>query len=96
MNLMSFLQRGTKHAPVAPDPVTAAAEKTRAIWRNALLVDQLRAWSNIGSSEPGALNGLATLLTLAGFALAYDKPNADSPVVRIIRGGLSAARQCAI
>lgn len=98
MNLMTFLNRGAAHAP---DPAVAqaaalakAAETARANWLNALLVDQTRAWMNVGSADRDTINGMTTMLLLAGFAAAYDSGDIETPDIRVIRGAISAADQC--
>lgn len=72
-----------------------AISRTRAQWKNALLVDQTRAWMAVSSAEREVLTGLVSVLTLAGLARAHDDGHADSLTVRLIRGAISAADQCA-
>lgn len=99
MNLMALLNRGAAHAPSDAQRqqarIDSVTEETRAKWLNALLVDQTRAWMTIGEHDPGVLEGMAVMLTLAGMAHVYDVKNTDTPDIRIIRGGISAATQCA-
>lgn len=99
MNLMSFLNAGARHAPSDADRrqaiVNAAAEASRAQWLKALLVDELRAWEQIGDRDPELINAMTSMLTLAGFVHVYDTRNADTPDLRVIRGAISAAAQCA-
>jgi hypothetical protein len=94
MNLQAFLSRGAAHAPKQVDPVTKAAEDTRVRWLDALMADETRAWMGIGEADRGVVEGLTTMLAIAGFAHVYDTRNADTPDIRIIRGAISAAEQC--
>ena len=64
------------------------------MWLDALMVDQTRAWMAVGQSDPGAIEGMATMLAIAGFAHVYDARSADTVDLRIIRGAISAAGQC--
>ena len=100
MNLFALLQRGQSHAPSDADrqkaKISAEAEKTRVVWLQKLEHDKLRAWINIGESDGELLNGMAVMLTLAGFAHVHSVRNIDTPDVRIIRGAISAATQCAV
>lgn len=95
---MAFLNKGAKHAPSDADrqqaAINDAAEASRAQWLNALLVDELRAWEQIGDRDPGVINSMTSMLTLAGFVHVYDARNADTPDIRVIRGAVSAAAQC--
>lgn len=97
MNIFDILNRGAAHAPKPPEhkpAVVRAAETTRKQWLDALQVDQVRAWMDLGQQQVEVLRGLATVLTLAGFAQAHDLRTEDTPEQRIIRGALSAAAQC--
>lgn len=98
MNLMALLNRGAAHAPTDAERrqaiINKAAEETRAKWLNALLVDETRAWMSIGANEPGVIEGMTTMLAIAGFAHVYDAKSADTPDLRVIRGAISAATQC--
>lgn len=98
MNLYSFLNIGAKLAPSDADrknaAINTAAEKTRAQWLNALLVDQTRAWMSLGETADEVLTAMSTMLTIAGFASVYDTRDTDTPDIRIIRGAISAAIQC--
>jgi len=98
MNLLAFLRRGSTHAPSDNDRAQArineAAEVTRKKWLNALMVDQTRAWMEIGEADTGVIDGIVTMLAIAGFAHVYDTMRSDSPDLRIIRGAISAAEQC--
>lgn len=97
MNLFTILNRGAAHAPKPPEHTAAvvrAAEATRAQWLNALLVDQTRAWMDLGESQPDVLSGLAVVLTCAGFVHVHDTRSADTPELRIIRGAISAGTAC--
>lgn len=99
MNLTAFLSRGAAHAPSDADRaqgvINEAAETARKKWLNALLVDDTRAWMSIGQSDPGAIEGLASMLAIAGFAHTHATGRDDTPDMRVIRGALSAAAQCA-
>lgn len=99
MNLMSFLNRGASHAPTdaerAQAAIKKAAEESREKWLDAIMLDQIRAWDNVGRHEPGVLEGMATMLTMGGFVHVFDARNDDTPDMRVIRGGISAAIQCA-
>lgn len=97
MNLMQLLARGAAHAEASPRytvPQLRAINATRRQWLNALLVDQTRAWMDLGERQPEVLTGLAVVLTCAGFVEAHDA-GADTPRLRVIRGAISAAEQCA-
>lgn len=94
MNLQAFLARGAAHAPKRVDPVVKAAEATRAKWLDALMADETRAWLGIGEADRGIVEGLTTMLAIAGFAHVYDTRDADTPDIRVIRGAISAAGQC--
>jgi hypothetical protein len=96
MNLMSFLAVGSSYADKERRRrVDNACEAARKQWIDALYADQTRAWMSLGESQPEALNGLVTLLTMAGMCKVFDCKNADIPDVRVIRGALSTAQQCA-
>lgn len=96
MNLFAMIARGAAHAPKPqlPAAVVRAAEASRAQWLNALLVDETRAWMDLGEAQREVLSGLVTLLTLAGFLLVHDTRDADSADLRVIRGGISTADGC--
>jgi len=96
MNLMNFLNRGVAHADNERlRRRTVVLEKARKQWIDALYADQTRAWMSLGESQPEALNGLVVLLTLAGMAKVHDCRDVDIPDIRVIRGALSTAQQCA-
>lgn len=98
MNLFAVLNRGAAHAPPPPRYKRAelrAIEATRLQWLNALLVDQTRTWLSLGEHAPDILNAMAAMLTIAGFVHVYDRRSADTPELRVIRGAISAATQCA-
>lgn len=98
MNLFTLLNRGAAHAPPKPQYTPAqlrAIEATRLQWLNALLVDQTRTWLSLGEHAPDVLEGMATMLTIAGFVHVFDARSADTPELRVIRGAISAATQCA-
>lgn len=99
MNFMDFIKRGAAHAPSDAQrqraKIEKAAEQQREKWRDALIVDATRAWLNIGEKDPGVIDGFVTMLAIAGFAYIHDHGQTDSPDIRIIRGAMSAAAQCA-
>ena len=98
MNLFNFLGRGAALAPSdtqrRQQAIDHAAEKARAQWLNALLVDQTRTWLSLGDQDPEILTGMAAMLTIAGFVHAHDVKDVEHPDMRVIRGAVSAARQC--
>ena len=99
MNLLALLNRGAAHAPkppAYPPSVVKAAEQARAQWLNALLVDQTRAWMDLGAEQPDVLSGLAVVLTCAGFVHVHDTRRTDTPELRIIRGAISAGASCSV
>lgn len=95
---MSFLNAGARHAPSDAErqqrAINEAAEASRAQWLNALVVDELRAWEQIGDRDPGVIRSMSSMLTIAGFVHVYDTKDADTPDLRVIRGAISAAAQC--
>jgi len=98
MNLFALLNRGASYAPPRPRhpaAVVKAVEKTRRQWLNSLLVDQSRAWLELGSDAREVLTGLVVSLTLGGFVVVYETRDVDAPDLRVIRGAISAAEQCA-
>lgn len=97
MNLFTLLNRGAALAP-KPKPPTAqvrAAEKARAEWCNGLLVDATRAWLDVGEAQPHVLNGLAILLSLAGFVHAHESGE-RTPEFDSIQKAMAAAKRCAL
>lgn len=98
MNLFALLNRGAAHAPSQAERSRAAIEKvannTRENWLDALMVDQTRAWMSIGHHESGVIEGMTTMLAIAGFAHVFDARSADTADLRVIRGAISAAGQC--
>lgn len=99
MNLFALLNRGAAHAPTDAQRARAAIEKaaneTREKWLDALMVDQTRAWMGIGASDQSVIDGMTTMLAIAGFAHVYDAKSVDTPDLRVIRGAISAATHCA-
>jgi len=96
MNLMSFLNKGVSYADNERLRRRAnVLEKARKQWIDALYADQTQAWMSLGEKQPEALNGLIVLMTLAGMAKVYDCRDTDIPDIRVIRGALSTAQQCA-
>lgn len=98
IGLMSaMLAKGASYAPQRPRHTkqqVKAAEQARKDWLNALMVDQTRAWLEIGDEAPDLVSAFAVLLTLGGFVIVYETKSADTPALRIIRGAISAAEQC--
>ena len=76
-------------------PLRDAVATTRRHWTNALVVDETRAWMELGSDAKEVLTGLVLVLTLAAFCKEFDDSSDHAPEIRIIRGAISAARQCA-
>jgi hypothetical protein len=72
-----------------------AIEGARAQWITALSTDETRAWLSISEQDKPVIIGLVSVLTLAGVAKAHDDGHDDSVEVRVIRGAISAAVQCA-
>lgn len=99
MNLFAFINRGAAHAPSDAQrqqaAVDAALEASRAQWLNALLVDETRAWLEAGTASRDVLNGMATMLTIAGFVHVFDARRVDSADLRVLRGAISAATAAA-
>ena len=98
MNIFTLLNRGIANSGVeARKKVQFASdmESIRAKWLNALLVDEMRAWMSIGESSVEILTGLCAMLGLAGFCKDFDGMKSASAEVRVIRGAISAAQQCA-
>ena len=97
MNLMAFLQRGVgqTEAQRRQAELDAAAEATRTHWLRSLEHDRLRAWMNVGEDDSGLIQGMATMLTIAGMVHVHAEGRTDTPTLRIFRGAISAATQCA-
>ena len=98
MNLFSVLNKG---AALAPPPQHSGAvqrqvRKLRKAWKNALLVDQTRAWMDLGERQVEVLRGFSVTLALAGLALAYTDRTEASPQSRIMRGAMSCIEQCCL
>ena len=96
MNLQSFIARGT--SPVVPSRVKRldrATEQARENWISRLQSDEMRAWMDLGEGEQlGTLNGLATMLTIAGLVMAHMHNDIEQPEVRVIRSALNVVREC--
>lgn len=92
MNLMRFLDSGIDR--IKQSETDRAAEHQRQEWMSALLADETRAWMNLGQVDRAALRGVLGLLALAGFCHLHDGHDQDAPVMRIIRGAISAGEQC--
>jgi hypothetical protein len=98
MNLCAMLNRGIANSGVEARKKAQFAremEAVRAKWLDALMVDETRAWMSIGEVNHQTLSGLVAMLTLAGLCEASGAKNKDGPAVRVIRGAISAAQQCA-
>lgn len=98
MNLFALLNKG---AAMAPPPAHSGAvqrqvRKLRKAWKNALLVDQTRAWMDLGERQVEVLRGFSVTLSLAGLALAYSDRSEASPQSRIMRGAMSCIEQCCL
>lgn len=90
MNLMQFIARGQAHAPTDDQ---RTAEKLRALWLNALMVDQTRAWLSVDEESQELLNAMASILIISCMVLVFDQRKDDTPDIRVIRGAVSAATQ---
>ena len=74
----------------------AAIEEARAQWINALVTDETRSWLSISEQDRPVITGLVSVLTLAAVAKMHDNDGSmDSLEIRVIRGAISAATQCA-
>lgn len=98
MNLFALLNRGAAHAPSDAQRQQAlidkSAEDTRERWLDAIMADETRAWMGLGQADRGVIEGMTTMLAIAGFAHVYDAKRADTPDLSIIRGAISAGHQC--
>lgn len=108
MNLFAFIDRGVAQSGVSQRikkqaaqrqtqeaaRLAAVVQKTRNQWLNAILVDQIRGWSDLGEKQSEIVLGMCITLTMAGMCEVFDKKRDDMPSVRVIRGALSAAAQC--
>lgn len=88
IKLSGVRDRRTEHERARDELV----QKTRALWRNALLVDETACLMQLGEQQPGMLRGLSVVLTMIATAIAFDHTGAH-PDVRVIRGALSAITQ---
>lgn len=98
MNLYAMFNRGIANSGVEmlkKKQFARDMEAARIKWLNALRVDETRAWMSIGEVSREILTGLAAMLTLAGLCKAADDQSPDSPAIRVIRGAISTAQQCA-
>lgn len=110
MNLYALLNRGIVNSGVHErnlDEQTRKIESfvahrknafndARALWISSLLADETRSWMHVSEKDRGSLVGLISVLTLAGVAKSHDDGGSfDSVEVRVIRGAISAATQCA-
>lgn len=102
MNLYDLYNRGIRNSRVAERRAEEAArelarqmEICRSKWLDALMLDEIRAWDVLDSDAKEPLTGLTTLLTLAGICKTFDQADHDHPEVRVIRGAISTAQQCA-
>jgi len=88
IKLSGVRNRRTEHEIAREELV----QKTRALWSNALLVDETACLMQLGEQQPGMLRGLSVVLTMIATAIAFDH-TAAHPDVRVIRGALSAITQ---
>ena len=58
--------------PLFTVPELRAINRCRQQWLDALLLDQTRAWLDLGERQPEVLQGLAVLLTLGHLADGYE------------------------
>jgi hypothetical protein len=102
MDLLKFIHHGAKLSGadrIAQERSQRAERnrqdvirKARALWSNALLVDESRGWLSMLEKSTEVLTGLSVVLSLIAFAQAADTSE-DDPKVRVIRGALSAIEQ---
>lgn len=98
MDFFAMVNRGIANSGLearAKAKFSSDMEKVRAKWLNALMVDETRAWMAIGEVSREILTGLATMLTLAGLCKVADNRDENCCEVRVIRGAISTAQQCA-
>lgn len=99
MNLMTMLNRG---AAAAPKPALNAAARraiaaARAQWLNAMLVDQIRMWWEIGQRQTEQLQGLIHTLALAAYAGTHQNGGStETPAVQAILRAIQAVEVCAL
>lgn len=93
MNLFSLLNRAPKGKP-APEFTPRemrAIERERAGCINALLVDETRAWLDLGDDQPDVLRGICAMLLFAFAVKQHDDKSTASSECRVMRGALNAA-----
>jgi hypothetical protein len=102
VNLHDLFNRGIRNSRVVERRVEETArelakqmEICRAKWLDALYIDEIRAWDVLDGDAKQPITGLTTLLTLAGMCKTFDQQDHDCTEVRVIRGAISAAHQCA-
>lgn len=98
MNLFAFFDKGIAASGIEARKTAVLSremEAARTKWLDALMADETRAWMSLGEESRDTLNGLAALLTLAGLCHGYDHKTVDAVEIRVIRGAISAAQQCA-
>lgn len=96
---MSMFNAGAAFAPKSPAFSGAerrALREMRKKLKNALLVDQTRSWLELGSQQVEVLRGFSVTLSIAGYAMAFDRKSEDGAGLSIIRGALSAIEQCCL
>lgn len=96
MNLFAFIGKGITPVKTSREKKTErVTEQARAQWIDRLRVDEMRAWMSLGEGEQTkTLNGLATMLTIAGLVMART-PGDSVSGVNVIRSALNVARECA-
>lgn len=96
MNLFDVLNKGAGHAPDKRYPTKVQREiaKTRASWQNALLVDQTRAWLDLGEQQSEVLQGLGITLCIASFAVQHMDKGEKSSDAAAINAGLTLCDDC--
>lgn len=97
MNLFAFIGKGITPVKTSREKKTErVTEQARAQWIDRLRVDEMRAWMSLGEGEQTkTLNGLATMLTIAGLVMARVDGRIDSPGVRLVRSAMNVVRECA-
>ena len=97
MNLFSFIGAATSPVKTSREKKSdRVTERARVQWVDRLRVDEMRAWMSIGEEEQiKTLNGLATMLTIAGLVMARVHGQIEHPGVRVVRSALNVVRECA-
>jgi hypothetical protein len=104
MDLFKFVGRGVQ---LAGDPAkrleakrqerdkqrrTEVINTARALWRNALTVDEIRGWQSVLEANRPVLSGLCAVLSVVAVAQVVETSE-DDPKVRVLRGAISAIEQ---